>query len=187
MVQVDTIPSVESLLRQQHQELLDAFTRLEARHKQVVADSEKQISNLKRQNQKLLLENESLHTATSSPPAVVSQLPEHLARQLIQIKKVTSKLGLQFHEPKDLEVEALSFVLCGDYRLRFLKHFLENGPHTPSLAGLPYCVDQILRGIQSMAVHGKKGTSCNGHKNRDVCVWVIKRENGWAVGSGPAS
>ena len=191
MVQVDAIPSVESFLRQQHQELLDAFTRLEAHKNRVVAESEKEINDLKRQNQELRSEVESLRTANIPPPAAVSQEPNHVARDFDEIAKVALRLNLRTQNtpPSSREIEALSriFFFFDAHRLSNLEHFMQkagriNNQHR-------YCVDVISErpiadGSSPVGWIEKKRPSCSFHADDDPCVWIVKREGRWVIGRG---
>ncbi|CAG7557949.1 unnamed protein product [Fusarium equiseti] len=185
--EVDIIPSVESLLREQHQQLLDALTRLEAHNRQDVAESEKRINDLKRQIQELRSENESHHTTNNSLPelAVVPQEQYHLAQQFDRITKIAPRLDLRIQEPKGREVEVLFLVLCNDRRLAHLERFLQAAPSQSNRSGHRYCVEEIGEGYKAWtAILGQNGGRSCGHKTEGDYVWITKREIGWVIGSG---
>jgi len=88
--------------------------------------------------------------------------------------------------PYSIEVEAMCRVLCSPGRSsdlqRFLQQFSDEDNH-----GIRYCVDVISTGCVSEAPLIAQGKTCTVHKDRDVCVWVTKRELGWVIGSGRLS
>ncbi|RBR23090.1 uncharacterized protein FIESC28_04085 [Fusarium coffeatum] len=186
---VDAVPSVERFLRQQHQELLDAFTRLEAHKNRVVAESEKEINDLKRQNQELRSEVESLRTANSSPPAAVSQEPNHVARHFDEIAKVALRLNLRTQNipPSSREIEVLSRIIFDAHRLSNLEHFMQKAGSINNRCR--YCVDMISErpiadASSPVGWIRKKGPSCLFHADDDPCVWIVKRGADWVVGRG---
>ncbi|KAH7191902.1 uncharacterized protein B0J16DRAFT_315602 [Fusarium flagelliforme] len=193
--EVNTIPSVESLLRKQHQELLDAFTRLEAHNKQVVAESEEKMNDLKRQNQELRSEIESLRTAPKPATnevallelAVSSWESSELARQFNRLANVTLRLNLTTGDrrPGRREVEGLCRIMYDNQRLSRLECFMQQYSSCNFIN--EYCIDQIGMGNNVVAASEGWGSTCLEHKGDDGCVWITKRGAAWIIGSGRPS
>lgn len=64
----------------------------------------------------------------------------------------------------------------------FLQQFSSEDNH-----GIRYCLDVISMGCAIEAPLIAEGKTCTVHEDKDDCVWVMKRELGWVIGSGRLS
>ncbi|KAM0353102.1 hypothetical protein ACHAP4_008339 [Fusarium culmorum] len=196
----DTQLSISTLLRQQRQQALDTLNRIEPQQKQMELSREKEMEDLKRENQRLYSENQALQhqidcsrsesakvtTAVapqSAVPTAMTQTASNLmSREFEQIAKYALEFDITGVTTSEIGVlcQVLHTKPCRDN----LKRFMQAQVYVATTH--PQCLRKIGNGSMGASLLARpaevKCPWCQ--RFRFNCVWIVRKMGQWIVGSG---
>lgn len=174
--------------QKRHSEAITLLNGLESQRRELVARQEQQIAELKYNISQLRSENNYLRTALSVPSPDSLAPSNNLAHELQLMTRHAQRLGLRTDgRPMVHELGGLGRILCDIWCLENLEIFLEGEPRQKP--GGVYCLGYIGSGgcYPRFKLSGDGLLHCPYHVGgiSGGCVWIMKDEVGWVIGSVP--